>query len=572
MERSLNSFSFEELSATEASRLQHSFQSFKNQLEGKFWGEKDEKSTEIGLADQNIRPVHPGKNQGELKLISSVCHGMKNPLEQIITSSELMAEGRLNKQQKLHLQTIQSASEGLVNTVNELLEYSKLAAGIEHFEEIPFHLKKLVRDVEYLCNTLILDKQIEFKVHTAPGIPDHLIGDPSKLSQILLNLLGNAIRFVEKGSVRLEVRMEEAKSRHVLLGFKVMDTGNGIPRRDLTSVFNSYQQSDHQTFEKYGGTGLGLSIIKKIIGRMSGGIQIQSEPGKGTALSFQIPFLMGEKLTATNQKTARARVDALKGMNVLVFEDNPLNQKLFLQRLKTWGCKVYMTENVYYGLQLLQDKPIDLVLMNPDINGNNGFALINKIRENPRKSVSCTPIIAISADYRNSEEASWRDKGCNDYIMTPYNPEELLYKIIQNTTDMQRNNPPTIAKMTSKLEKHKPEEVDLVPVLEDCMGQVSMLEDLIILYKQNVLEFIGATRIHLEQEDFEGLAFASHKVKCGLKMLNTQSLTALVEQIHTISRTNQDLKHLKFLHQCFLEEYPVVEAAIDCELLKLKKK
>jgi len=254
-------------------------------------------------------------------------------------------------------------------------------------------------------------------------------------------------------------------------------------------------------------------------------------------------------------------------MAILIFEDNPLNQRLIEQRLKVWGCKTFVSDNGMDGLDILENNKIDLVLMDLRMPVMDGFQVTKKIRENKNIYIRKIPIIALTADFSIKDKEQCSKYGINDYVLKPYSPDELLLKLTKSKKDMEihiveskKINPDNALSTTINLE----------PILEECLGEVDLLEELVNLYKQNILEFIGNVKVDLKAKNFKSLEFASHKIKPGLAMMKTFSLHAIAEQMHGVSKTNKDLKYMEFLYNCFLDEYPIVEKAIDNEIIRLR--
>ncbi|MGB5820555.1 MAG: ATP-binding protein [Saonia sp.] len=587
LEAKLSDFSFEELTSNEASLLKKSFLSFKINLEEKVLSEKVPLSVPpntgfskkiADITDNKVEKIASHRpHESESKLIANVSHEIRTPLNGIVGFTNLLKESKLTEEQQGQVDAIQSASHTLMDIINELLEYSKLSAGQEKLESVDFNFFSMVSDLMYLCNTLILNKNVELKADIDPSIPEILVGDPSKLSQILLNLLGNAIKFVEKGKIHLKITRKKKKGRKVLLEFEISDTGIGISEVGLKHIFDPFKQAESDTFSKYGGSGLGLSIVKQIIGNLGGNITVSSTLGTGTTFKFLLPFKESAHHTFPKKKkipsaTANKK-EIVKGMRILVFEDNLLNQKLIEQRLKLWECPAYITDNALYGLDFLENNRIDLVLMDLRMPMMNGFQVTQRIRSSKNAHVNQIPIIVLTADFTIQDKEQCKLYGINDYILKPYNPDELLLKIVKNKKDMDSIYTVTSATINPEnMKVNNTTKINLSPILQECMGEMELLEELIRLYKQNTLEFIGKAKLHIDNGNIGALEFAIHKIKSGLAMLQTYSLHTIVEQMDQVCKNDKDIKHLKFLYGCFLEEYPIVEKAIADEVKKLNKK
>ncbi len=580
MEHSLQDFSFEELTSKEAAQLKTIFETFKKNLESKIF----QPSIPVSLKDENEfleneefanskSPEYTDSNM----LIAKVSHEIRTPLNGIIGFTDLLKEDEdLNHQQMERVNAIQKASYSLMEIINELLEYSKLSAGVETFESVPFNFRNLVGDVIYLCKTLVSDKEVNLNVEIDKNVPATLVGDPSKLTQVLLNLLGNAIKFVEKGSIEVSVQSELVDKNKTILKFNIADTGIGISEENLKHIFDSFKQAETNTYMKYGGSGLGLSIVKQIIEQLGGRIKVTSELGAGTTFEFSVPFEVSNaespvQTTDILSQVSAKQKDAVSGMQVLIFEDNILNQRLIDQRLKAWECKTYITDNAQFGLHVLANHKIDLVLMDLKMPGMSGFEIAKLIRSFEKPDATSIPIIALSADFSARDKEECQKCGFDDFILKPYSSDELLQKLVDNKRDTSITVIEASSSINSKNNKTEKTQIDLSGILEECMGQVELLEELMVLYKQNALEFIGNVRLHLENSDSKQIGFAAHKIKSGLKMMQTVTLLEIVEQIQKCCNSDSDLKHLKFLYDSFLEEYPIAEKAIDKAMDELRK-
>ncbi|MGB5460545.1 MAG: response regulator, partial [Eudoraea sp.] len=372
--------------------------------------------------------------------------------------------------------------------------------------------------------------------------------------------------------IMLKIRLHRQDQEKVTLDFVVTDTGIGISKDDFEHIFGSFKQANQQTFSKYGGAGLGLNIVKQIVDKLDGEIKVESTLGVGTTFKFTLPYTKGLSAAISKSKPTEISSEEVKGMKILVFEDNALNQRLIERRLNSWGCKTYITENPIYGLNLLQTTAIDIVLMDLRMPIMSGFEVTQKIRKSTKKEVAEIPIIALTADFTIDDKNECEENGINDFILKPFSPEELLSKLIKNRNDQQTNFKLNASSNDNQVDISVTDSsFDLNSVLEDCMGELELLEELIGLYKRNALEFIGNVKMKLQDSDIEGVAFAAHKIKCGLKMMQTMELFSIVEQLDTAAKTTKDENHMQFLLNRFVQEYPKAEKMIDDELRRIKK-
>ncbi len=578
MEQSLHNFSFEELTSDEATQLKKAFETFREKLENKIFqpNESVTHSNPDHFHEESRLPQETDtENIDSNMLIARVSHEIRTPLNGIIGFTDLLKEDEaLNNRQLGQVNAIQKTSYSLLEIINELLEYCKLSAGVETFEVIDFNFRNVVGDVIYLCNTLVSAKNVNLKVEIDTNVPKALKGDPSKLTQVLLNLIGNAIKFVEEGSIELVVQAKPDKESRTNLTFKITDTGIGISKENLKHIFGSFRQAETNTHQKYGGSGLGLNIVKQIIERLGGTIAVTSELGVGTTFEFSMPFELGSLKNITkgsNTEISTKEKSIVKGMQILVFEDNIMNQKLIDQRLKTWSCQTYITDNAQNGLNILASHRIDLILMDLKLPGMSGFEITKLIRSFEKPDVQPIPIIALSADFSARDKEECEESGIDDFILKPYNSHELLQKLIENKKDSKGAHSIASKSTKSKRIENKEDRINLDGLLAECMGQLELLQELVILHKKGALEFIGNVRVHLNNTDIEQIGFAAHKIKPGLKMMQSKRLFGIVEQIQKCCHSDSDIKQLQFLYKSFLEEYPKAENAINVAMKELRR-
>lgn len=569
LEATLNGFSFEELSTDDAKALKSSFNRFKSQLNDQIFGADNPKEDSAAL------PVSTSNKQDN-KLIAHVSHEIRTPLNGIIGFANLLKEEALTDGQLKKVDAIQSASYTLMEIINEVLEYSKLSAGIEDFDKVDFNIHALVKDVMFLCQTLIVNKSVSLKIDIAKSVPKVLVGDPSKLSQVLLNLIGNSIKFVEKGHISLSIRLKHRRNESFMLHFSVQDTGIGIPEEQLGHIFESYKQAEKDTFQKYGGSGLGLSIVKEIIEKQGGSITVSSSVGEGTTFDFFIPFAKGTRVNIPDNEpktisTLRGK-ELLGGTKILIFEDNELNQHLISEQLNKWNCGTFVTDNQKEGLSILKTEEIDIVLMDLKMPKMSGFEISENIRSLQDVKLSQIPIIAFSADFTAKDQELCYKAGINDFLLKPYSLNELMIKLLKRKKDKNLTlESIRLLQQESIIPVNSTEEpVDLNGLLAECYGELDMLKELVRLFKQNIYEFIGAVKIAITNEDFEEIKLAAHKIKSGLALFKTLDLKELILGIEENAKKMNITEIRKHFNQ-FLQAYPSKEGLIDAELAKLSK-
>ncbi|NJB35608.1 sensor histidine kinase [Croceivirga sp. JEA036] len=562
IENGLDQFSYEELNSDEAKALKASFASFKNGFETKVFGE------EIVVETQHVALQEPAEHKKDLRVVANVSHEIRTPLNSIIGFLDLLKETGLDTRQLDLVRAMDVASNSLLNLINELLEYSKIASGNERIEQVSFNPKNLVSELSFLGKTLIAQNdKVSFNLIYDENIPEKVIGDPAKLSQVLLNLLGNAIKFVERGSIDLVVNLKETRSKRVYVEFLVKDTGIGIASDQIEYIFESYRQATTYNHNGYQGCGLGLSIVKELVSAMNGCIAVSSVLGKGTTFEIIMPFekVMEQEDTIVDKEETKNPM-GIAGTNILVVEDDFLSQKLMETRLNKWKCNSFFAQNSTECFAQLKQNKVDIILMDNRLPGESGLTIAQKLKENP--SFKNIPILLLSADILKSYNEEIKEYGIADFILKPCKSEILLEKIkthiIQNT--------PNHKNLTQKEEKDTLDysKVDLNALLHECMGKTEIMEDLIFMLKNNVVEFIGKMKVHMTESNFEGLKFVAHKIKSSLKMVDAKDLLAVVKAMEDQLANQKDLSVLRQLHQEFITEYQKTEPVIDRELNRLK--
>lgn len=565
LESSLNSFSFEELSANEARNLKKSYDDFKKQLELRIWGDNvpgEWTKGEDGEVSTSLTPTE--------KLIATVSHEMRTPLTGIMGFLELLKESELTKNQLFQVNAIASSSKQLLKILNELLDYSKLTTGISSFETNDFNFYALIQETVHLCNSLMIGKDLKLQVDVDKRIPKRLHGASSKLSQVLLNILSNSIKFSDQGIIKIRVRLLENTKGVLTLKFELSDAGIGIAEKDLKKIFNSFQQVHDDDSLGYGGIGLGLSVVKQIIEKQNGKISVESKLGKGTKFIFQLAFK--EAIKKSEHFVEATNTVPIRSTKILAFEDNPLNKKMLEQRLVSWGCDTYMAENALFGLNKLNTASFDLVLLDINMPLLSGFEIAQKIRSSKDNQIKNIPIILITADLSADISKRMKALRINDLILKPFSPEELHIKLSEQLKNGLALRDSVIMEGGAK-DISKPNSIaqNVQAVLYSCDGDLEVLQEIMEHYKRNAIEFIGRLRLSIKSNDFKGILLATHKIKSGLYMLASENLRSIVENMSAIAKTTKDLNRIQFLYDRFVLEYPMEERALNMAMENLRK-
>jgi signal transduction histidine kinase/CheY-like chemotaxis protein len=378
------------------------------------------------------------KEAAQLKenFLANMSHEIRTPMNAILGFANLLQYQQLDAKSMEYVDTIRRSGQNLLNILNDILDLSKIEAGMMRIEVSPFSIRSLVASVEGMFRKKAIDKGIELSYTIDPGIPDILEGDATRLTQILVNLVGNAVKFTEKGGVELRFDSKGRQGEMIRLGIEVVDTGIGIAKEKQASVFERFSQADDDVTRKYGGTGLGLAIVKDLVSLHGGSIQVTSEPGKGTRFDLVMPYkvFIDQQLLIHETSVKKQAWESFNGARVLAVEDNAINQTLIRQMLKEWDLDVDISENGFDALEKLKSNTYQLVLMDIQMPGMDGYTATRKIRQELKLDL---PIVAMTAHALAGEREKCLEQGMNAYLSKPIR-QELLYEIISPYLQVQK--------------------------------------------------------------------------------------------------------------------------------------
>jgi signal transduction histidine kinase/CheY-like chemotaxis protein len=366
--------------------------------------------------------------------MANMSHEIRTPMNVILGFTNLLQRRNLDEESAEYTGAIRRAAENLLTIIDDILDLSKIEAGMLRIESAPFSIRSLLHSVEVMFASKAAEKGIRIFATIDDAVPDSLEGDATRLTQILINLVGNALKFTKKGSVSIKISDEGRDGDIMKTGITIADTGIGIEEEQQPKIFDRFQQADNTVTRHYGGTGLGLSIVKELVQLQNGTIAVESQTGLGTRFTLMIPYKLSVT-TPVPPVTGEATLNNshyFAGLPILVVEDNEINQSLVRHLFKNWGLPYDLAQNGREAIEQLREKKYSLILMDIQMPVMDGYTATRFIRETLGLS---TPIIAMTAHALSGEKEKCLSYGMDDYISKPIR-EDKLYQLITQYTQM----------------------------------------------------------------------------------------------------------------------------------------
>jgi signal transduction histidine kinase/CheY-like chemotaxis protein len=400
----------------------------KGKIKGSLIVLKDITELEIALLDaQTSQKAAEAANQSKSRFLANMSHEIRTPMNAIIGISDILYSTHLPvEEQKKNLKTLMSSASSLLSILNDILDYSKIEAGKLELEKTVFHLKDFLDETVDTFSIYALNKSISIKTHLDKQLPEYVSSDPTRLKQILSNLISNSIKFTMDGHISITAEVVETNDICIITKFIVSDTGIGIPNEKIDNLFESFKQLDNSTTRKHGGTGLGLTIVKNLVEMMGGNIRVESELEAGSSFIFTIPFELAQApIESVPKIISNNSLSLNKNLNIIVAEDNKVNQDIIKMLLAKKNLKADYSDNGKILLQMLELKQYELILMDmqmPEIDGLEATTIIREKEHGTNKHII---IIALTANAMKGDRELCINAGMDDYLTKPLRYNEL---------------------------------------------------------------------------------------------------------------------------------------------------
>ncbi|CAN5363217.1 hypothetical protein BH09BAC5_BH09BAC5_21630 [soil metagenome] len=479
------------------------------------------------------------------QFMANMSHEIRTPLNAILGFSKRLTKTPLEINQQEYVEAINSSGENLLNIVNDVLDFSKIEAEMLHLDRSPFDLKELLSKLELMFRAKADEKGIQLEFQFNYEKNETLSGDPFRLSQILINLVGNALKFTSKGKVGVYVSESNRIGNTVRIHFEIKDSGVGIPADQIDKIFNRFEQGNAETTRNFGGTGLGLTIVKKLVELHGGSIHVDSSYGIGSVFSFSIPYeLATEPKTNIPKINSPTIIDMRLKADILVAEDNILNQKLISELLLEWGMKCDLASSGRMAVDLAEKNHYDLILMDIQMPELNGYQATLEIRNRLKSDI---PVIAMTAHVFPEEKEKCKKFGMTDYISKPIQEKEL-FALLSNYLNKNTAVSPEIMDVAIIQDQLKITSLDYLNELS--CGSPDFVTKMIALFLSENPEELIALKNYIAKSEFENIRQQAHKMKStvvfvGLNILANNELN----EIENLAAGHSEIDRIKLLFE-----------------------
>lgn len=455
------------------------------------------------------------------QFLSTMTHEIRTPLHAVTGIAHLLIRENPNPEQLEYLEMLRFSADNLMVLINDILDFNKIEAGKIELEETTFNLIELIHGIQQSLAYKAREKNVGLGHIIKGDIPPAIVGDPVRISQILNNLIGNAIKFTEKGEVTIKVQATGENDKFIDLDFEVADTGIGIPKDKLYTIFDSFTQASSDTTRKFGGSGLGLTITRQLLKLMGSEIEVNSEEGKGSVFNFTLHLEKSEEQRSKSGQTLQLESEGVyeRAIHLLMVEDNEINRVIAGQILRKWSIEIDYAENGLVALEKLKNRQYDIILMDLQMPKMDGYETAIAIRATDNPYYQSVPIVALTASATTEAKNKVYAHGMNGFATKPFRPDELFRTIVQHLN------------LNLELQQSASKEYQLKEKIEQfCEGDLDFKHQLTELYIRSFNELKNEYSIALEQKDTKKLSFTIHKHNTTITLLELPHLLSEMEK------------------------------------------
>ncbi len=520
-----------------------------------------------------IRAKNEAENLAKTKemFIANVSHEIRTPMNVISGFLDQLLKNPVADGVRDTLKIIKSSSDHLVRIINDILDFSKLQSGKMKLEVIDFKPRELMNEIQMLFESQAAENNTQLISEINDNFPEALQGDPIRLKQILINLVGNAIKFTKNGRVKIQISAEDMISHNLVMNMVVEDTGIGIDEDNLEKIFDDFTQAEKDTSRKFGGTGLGLSIVKQLVDLHHGRIKVESRKNQGSRFICKIPYKMGDPANVGESKTEQLAIpEKLKQQKVLIVDDEAYNRKLIRTILQKWGLESEEAEDGMDAIEKVKSNAYDFILMDVRMPGLDGFKVTRFIRQSLKLDPSDTAIILVSAGTISPEELEdYKKQGINDYLPKPFAEERLFESMLHilNGGDAPAPEPVIEKQEHSGISKGN---IDLKELYRVADNDTGFVKEMLERFQESFEQGMDTIRENLQAEDWAYIRNAAHKMASPCRHIGARHLLENLKEIEKLADEQRGMETIQKRVPEIENEYQLVKNQIADHLAAIK--